>query len=160
MKGCSDSIAQNSLRGEANRRLACAPITPTAFFDDACELLMMKIRQAQFDALQDARSNKSAEAITTWLMDEFPVTPAEKPEIYAQVQAISRQARSWGITSGTLVATHVYASVVLGTDYYEAFAPAGQVLSDPALSDELKEAWLTGWLDIVKTHLDKNGKRA
>lgn len=121
---------------------------------------MMKISQALFDGLQDARNDKSAEAITSWLMDEFPVAPDEKPEIYAQVQAISEQARSWGITSGALVATHVYASVVLGTDYYEAFPPAGQVLSDPTLSDELKEAWLTGWLDTVKTHLDKNGKRA
>lgn len=120
----------------------------------------MKISQALFNGLQDAGDDKSAEAITSWLMDELPVGPDERPEIYAQVQAISRQARSWGITSGALVATHVYASVVLGTDYYEAFPPARLVLSDPALSDDLKEAWLTGWLDTVKVHLDKHGKRA
>lgn len=120
----------------------------------------MKISQAQFDKLQSAYNDKSAEAITVWLMEEFPVAPSEKPEIYAQVQAISVQARTWGIMSGALVATHVYASVVLGTDYYMAFPPAGQVLSDLALSDDLKEAWLTGWLDTVKTHLDKHGKRA
>jgi hypothetical protein len=121
---------------------------------------MLKISQAQFDTLQGSRNDKSVEAITVWLMDEFPTDPAEKPAIYAQVQAIAEQARSWGITTGALVATHVYASKVLGTDYYQAFPAAGQILSDRALSDDLKEAWLCSWLDTVKAHLDKNGKRA
>ena len=123
-------------------------------------MLLLKFSQAQFDKIQCARNDTSVEAINVWLMDEFPTAPAEKPAIYAQVQAIAQQARSWGITTGALVATHVYASKVLGTDYYQAFPAAGQVLSDPALSDDLKEAWLCSWLDTVKTHLDKHGKRA
>lgn len=121
---------------------------------------MLKITQAQFDLMQGSYNDKSVEAITVWLMDEFPTDPAEKPAIYAEVKAIAQLARSWGIASGALVATHVYASKVLGTNYYEAFPAAGKILSDLALSDDLKEAWLTGWLDTVKTHLDKNGRRA
>lgn len=121
---------------------------------------MLKITQAQFDLLQGNYNDKSVEAITVWLMDEFPTAPAEKPAIYAEVRAIAQLARSWGIASGALVAPHVYATKVLGTNYYEAFPAAGQILSDPALSDDVKEVWFTGWLDTVKTHLDKNGRHA
>lgn len=119
---------------------------------------MLKISQAQFAALADTWRHKSAKAITDWLMAEFPTDPGERAAIHTRVLAIAQIAWDWGIDTGSLVATHVYASKVLGTDYYQAFPPAGQVLSDRELSDDLKEAWLCAWLDTVKDYTDRSGR--
>lgn len=119
---------------------------------------MLKISQGMFDAISTERRQRTVDAITDWLMAEFPGEPDTRQQIREQVLAIAQVAWGWGIEEGSLVATHVYASKVLGTDYYVAFPPAGQVLSDRELGDDMKEAWLCAWLDTVKEHMDKTGR--
>jgi len=118
----------------------------------------LTVRPAQLEQVLEARKSESVNAMTEWLMREFPSASANQSEVEAEVRFVAEIAWGWGITSGDLVGLHVYAAKVLGKDYFQAAPGVEAVMSDAELPYQTKHAWLAGWLMSLKQRLDQRDR--
>ena len=116
---------------------------------------MLAFTGNQVDKILLSRRDGVVNAITDWLIEEFPTDGIDRNAVLAEVRAAATTAWNWGIESGELVRLHVFAAKVLGSDYHIAAPIIGRVLGDPALIDDAKLAWFAGWLDAFKRRAEQ-----
>ena len=105
---------------------------------------MIHINAGQMQDLERARMNTVLVQIGAQLREQYPDIPSDA-ELQRQLAPLVDQVFAWGVRSGGFVALHVLASKVVGIDYF-TLPGFENVFSEPAISDMLKEEWLSGWL--------------
>jgi hypothetical protein len=103
---------------------------------------MLKHEQSRLQAVLDET--------TLWMMDEFSIPESQHTAFRQAVGQASLPLSEWRITLPGLIRLHVYACKVLGHDYYKVAKVAGDVLSDSALDEEVKEQWMREWLKALQ----------
>lgn len=105
---------------------------------------MISFNADQMQDLERARMNNVLVQIGAQLMEQYPDVPNDV-ELQRQLAPLADQVFAWGIRSGGFVALHVLASRAIGVDYF-TLPGFERVFADPAISDMLKEEWLSGWM--------------
>jgi hypothetical protein len=116
---------------------------------------MITIGSEQMAEIERTRLEQVLEKIVGQFQSQYPDAPSA-PELRLQMRAMLDQMLGWGIHSGGFLALHVFACKAIGIDYctlpgFEA------IFSDSAISDELKEEWLGGWMKTLRDGTRKNG---
>ena len=108
---------------------------------------MIEIRPEQMAAIERARLEDVIASIIVQLRLQYPDSPPAD-ELRVQLQPMVDQVHAWNISSGGFLALHVLACKAVGADYFTlpGFEAA---FADPAVSDELKEEWLGGWMKYM-----------
>lgn len=117
---------------------------------------MISFDSQQLQAIDSARM----EAVLNSIVDQMKLQYADAPsaaELRLQLQPLVEQVANWGIKNGSFYALHVLACKVVGRDYFK-LPGFESVLSDKAISDQLKEEWLGGWLSKLFEIREKKGR--
>lgn len=109
---------------------------------------MISISTEQLVRLDQARMSQAIDHLVSRLQAQYPGSPPAT-EMRREILPLAQHLQDWGIRSASFLALHVLASRVFGLGYHER-PVLRSVFSDPGISDELKEAWLGGWLSAVR----------
>jgi hypothetical protein len=109
---------------------------------------MIEISSEQMTAIERSRLEEDLVKIIQQLQLQYPDSPPSA-ELRLQLQPMVDQVLAWSIHSGRFLALHVLACKAIGVDYY-TLPGFEAVFADPAISDELKEEWLSGWMTQLR----------
>lgn len=111
---------------------------------------MLIIRNKQFDALHAISRARFLDEVTGLLCaanDELvpgvPKEPTYKDR--EEVEMLARKAESFGLLSNESIGVFLQVAFFIGSDFYDVFKPAGQVVRSQLLDEISKRQWLEKW---------------
>lgn len=113
---------------------------------------MLTINSSQIAKIEACRQKEIIEAITDWLIEDYELESVPRDEVLSEVSVPANEAFSWGLTEYKSVQMHVHLSRALGIDYTAAFPFAKLVSADQSLGEDIRSAWLEGWIDALQAN--------
>ena len=111
---------------------------------------MLIIRTNQFNFLYATSRARFLDEVTGLLcaaQDEMTAGEAKEPTAQdrEEVELLARKAESFGLLSNESMGVFLQVAFFIGSDFYDVFKPAHQVLCSPLLDENSKREWLGKW---------------
>jgi hypothetical protein len=111
---------------------------------------MLTLSSTQIEKIEASRKREIIEDITDWMIEDYELEAMPRAEVLSEVSVPANEAFSWGLTEYRSVQMHVHLSKALGAAYTVALPFAKAVLADQRLAEDIRSAWLAGWIEALQ----------
>lgn len=114
---------------------------------------MFKITENQFTAMKVNAADRFHTRLCDYIMAEFKVPAAKRPEIEEGMTAAIADARAFGLKSEKAVATYGVVAFLVGLGIKDD-PKLSAAMASPTLSEPKKIEWLHDWLAALEKALE------
>ncbi len=119
---------------------------------------MLVIKPTQFNQLDSLSRTRFLDEVTLLLNTAQEDLSGKSIAVTAQdredVEVLAQKAESFGLKSHEGIGMFLRVAFLIGSDFYDVFTPAGEVLGSTIIDEDTKMLWLDGWsrsvLDLPK----------